>query len=629
MTATGCDIRNDVILEQLLEDPAPYLFFTGKGGVGKTSLSAAVAVALADRGLQVLLVSTDPASNLSEVLGTDLGSDPRPVTGLERLWALDIDPQAAAASYRERVIGPYRDALPDSVVAGIEEQLSGACTVEIAAFDEFSGLLSAATGYDHIIFDTAPTGHTLRLLSLPGAWTGYIDTNTVGVTCIGPLSGLTGQRSRYGDTYNTLSDPARTTVVLVTRLDAGAVAEAERASAELADIGLTKQHLVINGVFERAIEDPLALGLFTRQHSVLDALPERIATLPVDMVPLVANPPTSIANLRALLLRSSPLGAPSPLQHTNTPTYTNTQVATRLPAHARNLAHIVDTIAARGHGLVMTVGKGGVGKTTLAAAIACALSDRGLPVVLSTTDPAAHLTGVLGNEELPEGLIVERIDPEEVTAAYTAEVLSTAGAGLDAAGRAVLEEDLRSPCTEEIAVFRAFAATVADAEDRIVVLDTAPSGHTLLLLDAARSFQREVARQSDEIPADVSSLLDHLANPGFTTILVVTLPEQTPVHEATALQDDLRRAGIEPSGWVVNQSLTATTAGSSTAGSSTADAASSSTGSTDPLLIALASHEQRWIDAAASASSGPLTIVGWAPEPPIGLKRLLALATEG
>ncbi|MHB8262840.1 MAG: arsenical pump-driving ATPase [Acidimicrobiales bacterium] len=612
MTATGydVDVRSDIMLERLLEAPAPYLFFTGKGGVGKTSLSAAVAVALADRGSRVLLVSTDPASNLSEVLGTDLGPEARPVTGLERLWALDIDPQAAAASYRERVVGPYRDALPDSVVAGIEEQLSGACTVEIAAFDEFSGLLSATSGYDHIVFDTAPTGHTLRLLSLPGAWTGYIDTNTVGVTCIGPLSGLTGQRSRYGDAYEALSDPARTTVVLVTRLDTAAVTEAERASAELADIGLANQHLVINGVFEPANEDPVALSLAARQRSVFDALPERIAALPVDMVPLVANPPTSIASLRALLLRSSPFGEGSLLQGNNT------RVATRFPAHTHKLAHIVDTIAARGHGLVMTVGKGGVGKTTLAAAIACALSERGLPVVLSTTDPAAHLTGVLASEELPAGLVVERIDPEAVTAAYTAEVLSTAGAGLDAAGRGVLEEDLRSPCTEEIAVFQAFAATVANAQDRIVVLDTAPSGHTLLLLDAARSFKREIARQSSEVPADVESLLDHLADPDFTTILVVTLPEQTPVHEAAALQEDLRRAGIEPSAWVVNQSMAAT-------------GASSTASSTDPLLSALASHEQRWIDAAASTCSGLLTIAGWAPEPPIGLERLSALASEG
>jgi arsenite-transporting ATPase len=607
MTATDydVDVRSNIMLERLLEAPAPYLFFTGKGGVGKTSLSAAVAVTLADRGLRVLLVSTDPASNLSEVLGTDLDPEARPVAGIERLWALDIDPQAAAASYRERVVGPYRNALPDTVVAGIEEQLSGACTVEIAAFDEFSGLLSAASGYDHIVFDTAPTGHTLRLLSLPGAWTGYIDTNTVGVSCIGPLSGLTGQRSRYGDAYDALSDSTRTTVVLVTRLDPGAVAEAERASAELADIGLTNQHLVINGVFESANEDPVALSLAARQHSVFDSLPERIAALPADIVPLVANPPTGIASLRALLSRSSRLGERSPLQGGNM------RIATRFPAHTHKLAHIVNTIAARGHGLVMTVGKGGVGKTTLAAAIACGLSERGLPVVLSTTDPAAHLTGVLGSEELPAGLVVERIDPEVVTAAYTAEVLSTAGAGLDDAGRAMLEEDLRSPCTEEIAVFRAFAATVANAEDRIVLLDTAPTGHTLLLLDAARNFQREVARQTSEVPADVSSLLDHLTDPDFTTILVVTLPEQTPVHEAAALQEDLRRAGIEPSAWVVNQSL----------------AASSS--STDPLLLALASHEQQWIDAAATASSGWLTIAGWAPEPPIGFERLSALASEG
>jgi len=584
------------MLDRLLASPGRFLFFTGKGGVGKTSLSSASAVALAERGRRVLLVSTDPASNLAEVLGTPLGRTARPVVGVEGLWALEIDPNAAAAAYRDRVVGPYRGVLPEGVVAGIEEQLSGACTVEIAAFDEFTALLAdpeATSEFDHVVFDTAPTGHTLRLLALPAAWTGFLDTNTSGTTCIGPASGLTQQHEQYRLAFNALADPESTTLVLVTRPDAAAIAEADRARAELALLGLTNQHLVVNGVFTAADpDDPTARAFAARHAEALMSLPSSLAVLPRDTLPLLASSPIGPDALRDLLKGRA--GDET------------TGMADAGSLSTTTLADIADRLAAEGRGLVMTMGKGGVGKTTIAAALAVNLARRGKLVTLSTTDPAAHLTFTLGTgETIPPTLTVERIDPEAATAAYTSEVLATAGAGLADDALAVLAEDLRSPCTAEIAVFQAFAATVATATDRIVVLDTAPTGHTLLLLDAARSYHREVSRQTGAVPDEVADLLDRLADPGYTHVLVVTLPEPTPVHEALALQTDLERAGIRPAAWIANQSLLATA-------------------THDPILAARARHEARWL-AEIRKHHDQLAIVAWQSEPLTGPEALAGL----
>ncbi|MGA2873835.1 MAG: arsenical pump-driving ATPase [Candidatus Dormibacteria bacterium] len=587
------------MLDTVLDNPTRFLFFTGKGGVGKTSLACSVAMTLADRGANVLLVSTDPASNLSEVLGTELGNEPRPVLGVDRLSALDIDPMAAAAAYRQRVVGPYRGVLPDAVVASIEEQLSGSCTVEIAAFDQFTGLLADPGGFDHIVFDTAPTGHTLRMLALPGAWTSYMDTNKVGVTCVGPLSGLTQQRARYRQALNILADPALATLVLVTRPDSGSLLEASRASSELACTGLCNQLLVVNGVYADdpvgLVADPVAAAFAGRQEKAMSGIPSNLKALRLESVALMDSPPMGVAGLRRLLMPRVPSLAGA--ERRGVPLSDEAELA---------MATLVDDIASKGRGLVMTMGKGGVGKTTIAAAIAVSVACQDVPVTLSTTDPAAHLSQVLGDlAALPSNLTVERIDPVAATAAYTQEVLAGAGASLEASAHDVLVEDLRSPCTEEIAVFRAFAATVARAQDSVVVLDTAPSGHTLLLLDAARSFQREVTRQSAEVPPEVEALLDRLSDPEFTRILMVTLPEPTPVHEASDLQADLLRAGIQPAAWVVNQSMLAT-------------------GTTDPILATLAEHEVRWIEETAKLTD-QVAVVAWQLSPPIGARPLMSL----
>jgi arsenite/tail-anchored protein-transporting ATPase len=578
---------------KFLTEATRNLFFTGKGGVGKTSLACATAIGLADRGKRVLLVSTDPASNLDEVLGVSLGSKPAPMADVPGLSAMNIDCDEAAREYREKLVGPYRGVLPDAVVASMEEQLSGSCTVEIAAFDEFSRLLAdpnTTAEFDHVVFDTAPTGHTLRLLSLPAAWSGFIDANTSGTSCLGPLAGLQTQHQLYKDTVQVLSDADATTLVLVTRAELSALAEADRSSDELAALGVRNQHLVVNAVFRsEQADDSIAQAMQRRGQAALAAIPQGLAGFPRTELPLAPHNLVGIAALRAML------------QGTHGEMPVGKGKSSHLEVLPPALAEIIDQITPAGRGVILTMGKGGVGKTTVAAAIAVELARRGFRVHLTTTDPAAHVTNTVG--QIPAGLTVGRIDPRGETEAYRAEVLADAGAGLDAQGRALLEEDLRSPCTEEIAVFRAFARAVDQGQDGFVVLDTAPTGHTILLLDATLAYHRELSRQSTAIPDGVQQLLPRLRDPEFTRVLLVTLPEATPVHEAAQLQDDLVRAGIRPFAWVINQSLSPLPV-------------------TDPVLLARQQHEGTYLREVVRQQASRTAIVPWLAEAPVGAQSL-------
>jgi arsenite-transporting ATPase len=583
---------------QFLETPTSNLFFTGKGGVGKTSMACATAVQLADRGLRVLLVSTDPASNLDEVLGMQLRKDPTPIKSIPNLFAMNIDPEEAAQEYRERMVGPYRGVLPDAAVQSMEEQFSGSCTLEIAAFDEFSRLLgdsSATKGFDHVIFDTAPTGHTLRLLTLPSAWSGFMETNTTGTSCLGPLAGLQAQQLVYKQTVEALSDSQATTLVLVTRPEPSAFREAARTSVELQNLGIRNQHLLINGVFaSNTTSDEIALAMQSRGDKAIASMPVELSTLKRTTVPLAGDGLMGVDALRQV-------GT-----HLDVAIDEFANESSSIDTFPDGLGSLIDELAVAGRGVILAMGKGGVGKTTIASAVAVALAERGFKVHLSTTDPAAHVSATIAAGELA-GLTIGRIDPAKETADYTDEVMQTAGNDLDAAGKALLAEDLRSPCTEEIAVFRAFAKAVSEGIDRFVVLDTAPTGHTILLLDSALAYHREVTRQANQMPESVEKLLPRLRDPNFTRVLIVTLPEATPVHEAAKLQGDLRRAEIEPFAWVINQSLVPLDL-------------------TDPILRRRQHHEMQFIDEVKASLAIRVALIPWQIEPPTGLAGLRRVA---
>lgn len=578
----------------MFNDLPKIVFLTGKGGVGKTSLACATAVSLADAGKRVLLVSTDPASNVGQVFGVEIGNHITPIATVPGLDALEIDPEAAAAEYRDRIVGPMRGVLPEKALKGVEEQLSGACTTEIAAFDEFAALLTddeVTVRYDHIIFDTAPTGHTIRLLKLPGAWSGFLETGG-DASCLGPLAGLEKQRARYAAAVASLSDAARTRLILVARPRTSSLAEAARTSHELAEIGITNQHLAINGLMpEDAQGDALAASLIARDRAALDGMDGALAALPQARFALR---PEKLVGLDALRRMATPVDLSAAKAR---------KADTDLPP----LSALVDGIEAAGKGLVMTMGKGGVGKTTIAAAVAVELAARGHEVLLTTTDPAAHLTETLAGD-VPH-LTVSRIDPEAETQAYRDHILATKGESLDAQGRAMLEEDLRSPCTEEIAVFQAFSRVIREAGRKFVVMDTAPTGHTLLLLDATGSYHRDVLRHAGDQAGHMTTPMMRLQDPEKTKILIVTLPETTPVLEAARLQEDLKRAGITPWGWVVNASLAAT-------------------GTTHPILAARAATEAPEIASVRDGLATRHAVVPMQAEDPVGATRLRALVGQ-
>ena len=586
----------------LLKAPR-FLFFTGKGGVGKTSMACATAVGLAVKGKRVLLISTDPASNLDEVLETGLHSTPRAVNGVSGVFAMNINPIEAAAEYRERMVGPYRGVLPDAAIKQMEEQLSGACTVEIAGFNEFSKFIgddSFVRDYDHVVLDTAPTGHTLRLLNLPSAWNDFIASNQTGSSCLGPISGLAEQKVLFEQVVLSLKNPQKTLLVLVSRAEAMSFKEADRTRGELHELGLTNQHLIINGLFVSESDDSVAVAFAKKSKVALDSLPSGLVSLPQTIVPFRASGVMGVETLKRICRNEAEKFNVSDKKFS---TSGSTDVLNKIQPWPQFL----HDLEAGGCGVVMTMGKGGVGKTTMAAMIATELAGRGHSVLLSTTDPAAHVADAVCRG-FPN-LQVDRIDPKVEKTRYIEDVISANRSKLSSENMDLLEEELRSPCIEEIAVFHAFARTVAKGDNQFIVLDTAPTGHTLLLLDSTESYHREVAKSAGDLPEEVKRLLPRIRDPRFTRVLIVALPEATPTHEAASLQYDLRRAGIEPYGWIINRSFAVS-------------------GTQDPDLLAKGVDELKYIGEIVEQNSKRVVLSPWVAEELSGANSFLKLKFE-
>lgn len=553
-----------------------YLFFTGKGGVGKTSTACATAVALADEGKKVLLISTDPASNLQDVFETELDGKAKPIKGVDNLEVINLDPLEAAHNYKESVVAPFRGKLPDSVIESMEEQLSGSCTVEIAAFNEFSNFITNSklnTDYSHIIFDTAPTGHTLRMLQLPSAWTDFINESTHGASCLGQLSGLEAKKETYKKAVENLSDKSLTTLILVTRPDKTPLNEVARASKELSEIGIKNQILVINGILEN-YDDDLSESIFNKQKLALENMPDMLTEFDTYTIALRSYNITGIESIRNLLKKDQ----------------INEQKV-EVEGKLFNLDDVVSDLVKNNRKVIFTMGKGGVGKTTIASSVALKLSKLGKKVHLATTDPADHIKFMIDSSS---GISMSHIDEKEELKKYQDEILENARKTMSEDDVAYIEEDLRSPCTQEIAVFRAFAELVEKADDEIVVIDTAPTGHTLLLLDSTLSYHQEVQRTQGQIPESVKNLLPRLRGEE-TEVLIVSLAEATPFYEASRLEEDLTRASIHTNWWIVNSSLYKANPG-------------------NKMLSAKANEEVKWINKILDHTSGKLAVIEWTKE---------------
>lgn len=555
-----------------------FLFFSGKGGVGKTSMACTTAVHYADAGKRTLIVTTDPASNLSDVFEQAIGHAVTPIHGAPNLFAMEIDADKATKEYKDRALAPIRDAFPPAMVAVMEEQMSGPCTAEVAAFDRFTDFIDAPNDsngtFDVVIFDTAPTGHTLRLIELPAEWSRTIDAaeQGSGQTCIGPAAAIQDAKHKYERAVAAMRNPTATTFTFVLQPEATAIKETRRAMDELQKLGIASQALIVNGIIPaEEAANPLFAARRAMQQEYLAQITRELP-LPTRQMPLLAGEITGVTRLRAV----------AGLLFNGDATALVTQIEQTLPAEP--LSADLNAILPRllpdgGRRTIFFAGKGGVGKTVASCTTAVWLAQQGLTTLLLTTDPAAHLGDVLG---VPVGdtvapvagvpnLFATKIDPRAAGEAYKTRIIADAQArGRSREALAVMQEELDSPCTEEIAAFDLFIEYATQNAWDVIVFDTAPTGHTLRMLELPMDWSKQLdvkvfasvdgTAADDVAKARFAGVIDLMRDPARSTFAFVLYPEATPILEAERAVAELATLGIRPGLVVANYVLPETAA---------------------------------------------------------------------
>ena len=553
--------------------PTRYLFLSGKGGVGKTTMACATAVQEADIGLKTLIVTTDPASNLADVFEQPIGHQVTPIAGVPNLSAMEIDPDKATEEYRERILGPFREVMPADVIRLLEEQFRSPCTAEIAAFDRFVDFMDGSD-FDLVIFDTAPTGHTIRLLELPVDWSQFISDSAKGAgqTCMGPVQAIQASKEKYDRAITLLKDPNATRFVFVLQPEQTAIFETLRSAAELKRIGIASQELIVNGLLPADVCDqPLFRKRYEMQQGHLLEIRTRLP-LPAREVLLQNGEVTGVESLRKMARALQ--GDHSISMATSAPVVRTDGVPSVRGLRPGELSSLL-TPSNGTHKAIFFTGKGGVGKSSLSCVTAVHLASQGFKTLLLTTDPAAHIGQVLdvpvGDHPSPvtgvPGLWAARIDPKTASDEYKARVLRDARPRYSADMLAALREELESPCTEEMAAFDKFAGYVDSDEYDVIVFDTAPTGHTLRLLELPFDYSQQVelmvttTKQSSDVRAETqarfASLIARLRDPERSVFVFVVYPESTPIVEAHRAMLDLKDAGIPTQLVVANQVIPA------------------------------------------------------------------------
>ena len=538
-----------------------FIFFSGKGGVGKTSMACTHAVRYADEGKRTLIVTTDPASNLADVFEQEIGHKITPIQGAPNLWAMEIDPDQATHEYIDRAMAPIRAAFPVQMVQVMEEQMSGPCTAEVAAFDRFTDFLELpghnGSSYDVVIFDTAPTGHTLRLLELPAEWSQSIDAASEGSgqTCIGPAAAIQDAKNKYERALATMRDSAQTAFVFVLHPEAIAIKETQRATAELAKLDIHTHRLIINGIIppqEKA--NPLFAARAEMQARYLKQI-EAELRLPAQRMFLLSGEIKGLEKLREVGRMFFDGAGPALHDITafSASAFTGSPIEDVLPK-----------ITPNGHRrTVFFAGKGGVGKTIASCLTAVWLARQGYKTLLLTTDPAAHLGDVLGapvgDEAAPVpgqlNLWAAKIDPKTAAEAYKTRILDDARRrGRPEAAIKVIAEELDSPCTEEMAAFDKFIDFASQSDWQAVIFDTAPTGHTLRLIELPMDWSQQIdvkvfasvdTSAADDIAKQrFGQVIEMMRDPAQSTFAFVLYPESTPILEAWRAAQELGTTGI-------------------------------------------------------------------------------------